>query len=308
LEGIGFESKSNDYFSGISINNLVFRDSTLSGSSISSDIFSDMKVDDMKVLTFINVNLEDENPLFWTIFKPFENLRAIHIENGKLTKLDSSFGSIPAENILTAEFDNIGLEVIETNTFKNWKSLKMLTITDNLIKHFEWIPKSTELWNLDLRRNKIKTIPKNLHELLPNLRVLKLDDNNLRYIPYDAIKNLKEFSFEGIIIRLYLNNIFSMKFIQELKFIQIGSKNSITPDSNSLCANGDMTWILEYTENLNFKLPQFLLNSLFETKCKVFNGVENVYKSCHELKQTEFSCDDSGKLKSPNLFRFYYCF
>jgi len=216
LEGIGFESKSNDYFSGISINNLVFRDSTLSGSSISSDIFSDMKVDDMKVLTFINVNLEDENPLFWTIFKPFENLRAIHIENGKLTKLDSSFGSIPAKNILTAEFDNIGLEVIETNTFENWKSLKMLTITDNLIIDFEWIPKSTELWNLDLRRNKIKTIPKNLHELLPNLRVLKLDDNNLRYIPYDAIKNLKEFSFEGIIIRLFLNKNFFMKLI--LKF------------------------------------------------------------------------------------------
>jgi Leucine-rich repeat (LRR) protein len=216
LEGMGFESKSNDYFSGQSISNLVFEDSTLSGSLISLDIFSDMKVDDMKVLTFINVNLEDENPLFWTIFKPFKNLRAIHIENGKLTKLDSSFGSLPAENILTAEFDNIGLEVIETNTFENWKSLKMLTITDNFIKDFEWISKSTELWNLDLRRNKIKTIPKNLNELLPNLRVLKLDDNNLRYIPYDAIKNLKEFSFEGIIIRLLLDNNFFTKLI--LKF------------------------------------------------------------------------------------------
>jgi Leucine-rich repeat (LRR) protein len=175
-----------------------------------------MKVDDMKVLTFINVNLEDENPLFWTVFKPFKNLRAIHIENGNLTKLDSSFGSIPAENILTAEFDNIGLEVIETKTFENWKSLKMLTITDNFIKNFEWISKSTELWNLDLRRNKIKTIPKNLHELLPNLRVLKLDGNNLRYIPYDAIKNLKEFSFESIKINLFLNEIFFMKLI--LKF------------------------------------------------------------------------------------------
>jgi Leucine-rich repeat (LRR) protein len=202
LEGMGFESKSNDYFSGISINNLVFRDSKLSGSSISLDIFSDMKFDEVKVLTFINFNLEDENPLFWTIFKPFKNLRAIHIENANITKLDSSFSSLPAENILTAEFDNIGLEVIETNTFVNWKSLKMLTITDNFIIDLEWIPKSNELWNLDLRRNKIKTIPKNLHELLPNLRVLKLDDNNLRYIPYDAIKNLKEFSFEGIIIRL----------------------------------------------------------------------------------------------------------
>ncbi len=70
-----------------------------------------------------------------------------------------------------------------------------------------------------------------------------------------------------------------------------------------------MIWILEYTENHNFKLPQFLLNSLFESKCKVFNGFENVYKSCNELKeQTEFSCDDSGKLKSPNLFRLYYYF
>jgi Leucine-rich repeat (LRR) protein len=213
---MGFESKSNDYFSEISINNLVFRDSTLSGSSISLDIFSDMKVEDMKVLTFINVNFEDENHLFWKIFKPFKNLRAIHIENGNLTKLDSSFGSLPAENILTAEFDNIGLEVIETNTFENWKSLKMLTITDNFIKDFEWISKSTELWNLDLRRNKIKTIPKNLNELLPNLRVLKLDDNNLRYIPYDAIKNLKEFSFEGIKISLFLNKNFFLKLI--LKF------------------------------------------------------------------------------------------
>jgi Leucine-rich repeat (LRR) protein len=217
LEGMGFESKSNDYFSGISINNLVFRDSTLSGSSISMDIFSDMKVDDMKVLTFINVNLEDENPSFWTVFKPFKNLRAIHIEKGKLTKLDLNFGSILAENILTAEFDNIGLEVIETNTFENWKSLKMLTITDNFIKDFEWIPKSTELWNLDLRRNKIKTIPKNLHELLPNLRVLKLDDNNLRYIPYDAIKNLKEFSFESIKINLFLNEIFFYEIDTEIR-------------------------------------------------------------------------------------------
>jgi hypothetical protein len=57
-----------------------------------------------------------------------------------------------------------------------------------------------------------------------------------------------------------------------------------------------MTWILEYSNNLNFKLPQFLLNSLFETKCKVFNGEGNVYKSCNELKlQKEFNCDDSGK-------------
>jgi Leucine-rich repeat (LRR) protein len=195
----------------------VFEDSTLSGSSISMDIFSDMKVDDMKVLTFINVNLEDENPSFWTVFKPFKNLRAIHIEKGKLTKLDLNFGSILAENILTAEFDNIGLEVIETNTFENWKSLKMLTITDNFIKDFEWIPKSTELWNLDLRRNKIKTIPKNLHELLPNLRVLKLDDNNLRYIPYDAIKNLKEFSFESIKINLFLNEIFFYEIDTEIR-------------------------------------------------------------------------------------------
>lgn len=204
LNSTDLNSLHDNYFDNYAINNIIFKDSILWESLNSDKIFSKIIVKELQVITFTNTQLSQNNIYFdWRLFKSFTNLRAIYIENGVLGKLDSNFGSIPANTIITATFDNIKLELIEDNVFENWKNLKMLSITNNLIIDLNWIKSDfPELWLLDLRYNKLKTIPNNLIKWFPKLRVLKLAYNEIRTVSYEAIQpllTLKEFSFEGIL-------------------------------------------------------------------------------------------------------------
>jgi hypothetical protein len=153
-------------------------------------------------LTFINNILENNVYIIeWKIFQKFINLKAIHIEGGKLVNLYySTFGETFGENILTATFDNTNLDYIEAHVFVNWVKLKMLTIKRNLIHDMTWISaKLPNLWYLDLRFNKLNYVPQDLISNLPSLRILKLSDNKIRVISFDAIEpllSINEFSFE----------------------------------------------------------------------------------------------------------------
>jgi hypothetical protein len=196
-----------DDFLNLTINNLIVTDSRIDENKIDEPLdgiklFSNLDIENLFVLTSINNIFENDNTdiLQWYFFHKFINLKAIHIEGGKLEKLYSSFGWIFGQNILTATFDNTNLDNIEKNVFANWVKLKMLTITRNLIHDITWISsKLPNLWYLDLRFNKLIYVPQDLISNLPSLRILKLSDNKIRVISFDAIEpllSINEFSFE----------------------------------------------------------------------------------------------------------------
>jgi Leucine-rich repeat (LRR) protein len=203
LRNMSFHSNPDDFFE-LTVNNLIITDSRLDENKIDEPqdgikIFSNLDIENLFVLTFIN-NKNSFNIIGWKFFQKFVNLKAIHIEGGKLESLNSMFDSTFGKNILTATFDNTNLDNIEKNIFEKWIKLKMLTITRNLIHDMTWISsKLPNLWYLDLRFNKLNYIPQDLIPNLPSLRILKLGDNKIRVISFAAIVpllNINEFSFE----------------------------------------------------------------------------------------------------------------
>jgi hypothetical protein len=206
LRNMSFYSNPDDFLN-LTINNLIITDSRFDENKIDEPlhgikIFSNLDIENLFVLTFINNILENGiNTIEWDFFQKLINLKAIHIEGGKLENLYySTFGETFGENILTATFDNTNLDYIETNVFVNWVKLKMLTITRNLIHDMTWISsKLPNLWYLDLKFNKLSYVPQDLISNLPSLRILKLGDNKIRVISFAAIEpllNINEFSFE----------------------------------------------------------------------------------------------------------------
>jgi len=223
LSGINLNSLPDKYLKDLSVNNLVLTNSRINenpkkDSQNKFHILTDLNIDSLKVITFINVKLQTGPDRFeWSAIESFKNLQAIHIEGGNLEIIDQDFKKIEAQNLLVLTLDNIQLKIIEKDVFNDWMSLRMLTINRNLIKKLDWMPLvMPNLWYLDLRFNKLESIPEGLDKTLPSLRVLKLGNNEIRVMPYSTVKPLfnrtnLEFSFykqEGIqIIFIYAHNI-----------------------------------------------------------------------------------------------------
>jgi Leucine-rich repeat (LRR) protein len=211
-------------------------------------------------LTSINNIFQNDLNLFdWEVFLNFKNIKAIHFEGGKLINLDSKFGNIFGDNILTAFFDNTKLENIETNVFKKWLKLKMLTINRNLIYDITWISSELpNLWYLDLRFNKLLYVSQDLISKLPSLRVLKLDDNKIRVISFTSIEpllSINEFSFEKTIGK-FINHII-LKLIQKFFCIDETEPKYFLPSQQ-------MRWVTRFF-NENYKRPIFLYESLYNS-------------------------------------------
>jgi hypothetical protein len=205
---VDFYSNPNQ-FNYLFVSNLIITESNIDEKKLDNQVdgfklFLELHTESLQVLTFIdNILQTDSNQFKWEVFLNFKNLKAIHIEGGKLENLDLKFGNIFDGNIITATFDNTKLEIIERNVFEKWTKLKMLTINRNSIHDMTWIAsKLPDLWYLDLRFNKLVYVPQDLISNLPSLRVFKLDDNKIRIISFTAIESLlsiNEFSFEKTI-------------------------------------------------------------------------------------------------------------
>ncbi len=112
---------------------------------------------------------------------------------------------------------NIPFELLNLN-----KNITLLNLTGNDI---ELIPQDLiEFNNIDsliLRRSKIKFIQEGIFNHLPNLRVIHLEENQLKSIPVNDFKHIDE-------VHLYYND-FDEKYKEELRTILKDSKIYFTP-------------------------------------------------------------------------------
>lgn len=191
------------YFNGLSINNVLFDGKISHVRSFHKSISPFTGINELQVITLLEINLKDFN---WEALKDKVHLKAIHIEGCHLEILEKfGFNSIKDINLITLTIIDSDLKQIEDLTFENWKSLKMLTIMKNKgLKDLNWINKETnfaDLWYLDLRDNNIEIIPPNFFSALPELKVLKLDNNHLKELDWNMLKPvlpvLREFSLSG---------------------------------------------------------------------------------------------------------------
>jgi len=157
----------------------------------------------LEVLTLINENLCPTSDEFeWKIFSKFINLKFIHIEGGNLCKIGHHFRDLSSNNVISLTIKQNNLNLIESNSFDEFKSLQMLIINKNLIQDLIFLTSNqwSNLWYLDLRDNQLQAFPSELVDALPAIKVLKLGQNKIRTIDSNIINTLlvkcREFSFD----------------------------------------------------------------------------------------------------------------
>jgi len=188
-----------NYFEYVYISNIVF-DGDVNIPGVDTSKKSPLKgidTNSLQVLTLINIDFDKFN---WEPLKAAKKLTAIHIENCSFKHLEKAkFGLISDLKIISLTIVDSKLETIEASAFEGWDSLKMLTIKNAYLKNFDWIKtKLPQLWYLDLTFNYIDSISTDFFSFLPQLKVLKLDENNIKLLDWKLIEKylpkLHEFS------------------------------------------------------------------------------------------------------------------
>ncbi|KAM3959189.1 uncharacterized protein ACR2FA_006725 [Aphomia sociella] len=101
----------------------------------------------------------------------------------------------------------------------DFQNLEILDISGNQITDFNMEKKLPSLLNLDLAYNLFVEIPKSLNsEILPNLKVLRLDGNPMQSIYFKNIISLKT---------LYMNDMDKLKVVEDKAFSNVLGREDI---------------------------------------------------------------------------------
>ncbi|KAJ6217304.1 hypothetical protein RDWZM_008461 [Blomia tropicalis] len=165
----------------------------------------------------------------WRIISKLNWLETLYIENGYFVRLDNSFNLIGSKRLHTIVIKSIEqFWYIDREAFNGFQvSLQKLIITNTKIHGWSWLtsldPPLEQLIHLDLSSNQLKTIPIDLHQSIPNVRVLYLKHNHFHHFSLQSFKpwlNIMEFIPASPIIEddgtISRNNIFYTKEMKEL--------------------------------------------------------------------------------------------
>ncbi|XP_020849664.1 toll-like receptor 2 isoform X2 [Phascolarctos cinereus] len=189
------------------------------------------------------------------------------------------------------------ISVIEPNSFQSLKNLKRLDLSNNILSHLlsSWFNSLSSLQVLHLQGNlypQLGQSPLFLH--LPNLRVLKVGNNNILELQkqdFEGLSMLEDFEIEANYLQKYEPG--SLKSIHNISHLAVSIKEPILlPDIMVDLARSLQCLELRNTDlaNFDFSLPSDASSPLIEKI--IFRKVQFTDKSFAEvLKMYSFASE-----------------
>lgn len=159
-----------------------------------SDLFTCELKDDVEIISDMSY-----------IIKPSDDddkvERFVISKNSKFKNLPANLAQV-FPNLIEISASDSGLVGVEKANFDGLKSLKLLNLSSNAIKHLEseTFDSLANVENLDLSGNEMEFIEETLLYKLRNLKNLKLSSNKLHFVHSKTLKhleNLETFSIDG---------------------------------------------------------------------------------------------------------------
>lgn len=168
-----------------------------------------------------------------TDFYNAPKLRLLSLKNNKLATVPAlTFATVPTLEVL--DLSGNAIKDIEDLAFRTMANLRYLNLSRNLISELSTFTfnEATNLVVLDLSYNKLKLVdPAAL--LLPNLRILNLNTNDLKVMPPLTSANLEYIDFGENKLAALDDTIYAMN---ALKFLNLTSNKKIGLINLSLLA------------------------------------------------------------------------
>ncbi|XP_075169491.1 leucine-rich repeat domain-containing glycoprotein 150 [Haematobia irritans] len=146
----------------------------------------------------------DVGPKYPILLGPdfFKKLGLKHVSSIKIANCTIEYMHPDAFNglddLFSVNLTNVGLAIINPDTFANNKKLRMLTISGNdlsVMSSVHYLLKSSSIEELDLSRNNLMELNPNAFSQLSNIIYINLSQNNLAKIPehvFDKIETIEE--------------------------------------------------------------------------------------------------------------------
>ncbi|XP_013104271.1 uncharacterized protein LOC106084875 [Stomoxys calcitrans] len=180
----------------------------------------------------------DVGPQYPILLEPyfFSKLGLKHVSSIKIANCTIEYMHPEAfkdlDDLFSVNLTNVGLAIINPDTFANNKKLRMLTISGNdlsVMSSVHYLLKSSSIEELDLSRNNLMELNPNAFSQLSNIIYINLSQNNLQKIPdhvFDKIDTIEELDLSYNSLKTLPPNIFNATAlaILHLKY------NSITND------------------------------------------------------------------------------
>ncbi|XP_023303313.2 uncharacterized protein LOC111685291 [Lucilia cuprina] len=180
----------------------------------------------------------DVGPMYPILLGPnfFVDLGLKHVSTIKIANCTIEYLHPDAFNgldeLFSVNFTNVGLAIINPDTFAKNKKLRLLTISGNdlsVMSSVHYLLKSSSIEELDLSRNNLMELNPNAFSQLTNIIYINLSQNNLQKIPegvFDKLETIEELDLSYNSLKTLPPTIFNRTAlaILHLKY------NSITND------------------------------------------------------------------------------
>ncbi|GFT44865.1 uncharacterized protein NPIL_660601 [Nephila pilipes] len=123
------------------------------------------------------IDLKIQKKLSFRRFANFRKMTVLYVENTEYLKIKKSEMDFLSSKLVVIEFVNTKTLRIESNAFKDFKKLESLRVSKGAVKSIEANMFPDNLLSLTLSGNKLKSIPSDLLESLPNLVNIYLENN-----------------------------------------------------------------------------------------------------------------------------------
>ncbi|XP_046915571.2 uncharacterized protein LOC124496140 [Dermatophagoides farinae] len=205
-------------------------------------IFDWLDTTAIKSLSFIecnhNVITYDSIAFDFAKMKHFSELQVLRFERCSLEIMDEDFNSCALHKLHTVFITRSKLEYIHRQAFHTKaRQLRRIIVAENQLTNLKWITSVPEpfesLWQLDLSHNRLRILPIELIDKLPNLNVLYVHGNNFKWFELNTLQpwfKIQEFRLSNTDTNvLYVND--RMQWISEFPSISKQIHSSFTMDS-----------------------------------------------------------------------------
>lgn len=207
-------------------------------------------------------------------------LKLLNLKNNKLTTIPAlTFATVPSLEVIDLSFN--GIKDIEDLAFRSMSNLKYLNLSHNLIATLTLftLNEANNLVVLDLSYNKLKLVdPAAL--LLPNLRFLNLNTNDLKTLPPLTSSGLEYIDFGENKLEALDATIYSMT---ALTFLNLTSNKKIGAINLEALSRLPNLQVLSLS-NSGIEFPTLVIDSTAEPTAPTSNSpLKKIYLAKNKL-------------------------
>ncbi|CRL04742.1 CLUMA_CG017802, isoform A [Clunio marinus] len=220
-------------------------------------LHKDLFVDPLPSLYYLNLRRTNLSKIEPSVFKGLTNLNELNLDENFLHSWDIRQIDIPSLRVMRISSNNFSVSAIKENMFDKLPSLQTLIMVDCGITQLPdtLFVRNTNLVRIDLSRNQLRVINRNLFSRLNVFKELNLNKNVINDFPHMALSNISTLE----ILSLANNAInyidfFKLNGLPNLRQLDL-SENLITSISGFNTAHLPHLDMIDLSGNSLFSLP-----------------------------------------------------